>query len=827
MKIDLKTMCRGDGKGFVLVELRDVGAASTVALCVADEKGTVVPSGLYSYLENGLEDVEAPPETWYDEVRSWWCCTVPASRGVRAVAVIPLLETNAWMLAFSAVDDEGRVVAEADARIGAAALKWRSRVNYRLQSQTCRSIRDIDTRNVAGAAVSFTRVIEDGEHAIIRAHVGVPFFESSVFDCALLDGRGCVLNAEPLVLEDTCYRRSSTGEDWRALTLSVRTPLVQRLVTLRVVDEEGLFAPCFATLDECSFDSLLNSTREETMSAERDPRYDEWFKAHAATSSQLAAQSEETFPGAPVFSIVVPLYRTPIEYFRPMLQSVQRQSYGGWELILVNASPDDGRLAKELENVSDARVRVVNLEENRGIAENTNAGICMAQGDFVAFLDHDDVLAPNALFEYARVVCDDPLVDIVYCDEDRIDSVGVHHAPFFKPDFSPELLCAQNYITHFLAVRKSLIEEIGSLDAAFDGAQDYDLVLRATERSRSISHIPRVLYHWRMHEASTSMNSDSKSYAGEAGRAALEAHCRRCGWNAKVERTDLPFAYRVRHELVERPKVSILIPNKDKISLLSACVESIVEKTSYDNYEIVVIENNSVEPETFAYYDELQRRGKARVVVWPDAFNFSKIMNFGVQQCDGDYVLLLNNDTEVITPNYLETMLGYFQVKGVGIVGAKLLFPDDTVQHGGVVLGPYRSAGHLFASLPKDDLGYFCRAVLPQNLSAVTGACQLVPRSVFEAVGGYTEAFEVGLNDVDFCLKVREAGYRVVWTPDALLYHYEFSSRGRDREGAQAERAEREIALLRMRWPRYFETGDPYVGPNVSPDSLYFGLDRR
>ncbi|MEG0455063.1 MAG: glycosyltransferase family 2 protein, partial [Bacteroides sp.] len=277
----------------------------------------------------------------------------------------------------------------------------------------------------------------------------------------------------------------------------------------------------------------------------------------------------------------------------------------------------------------------------------------------------------------------------------------------------------------------------------------------------------------------------------------------------------------------KHPKVSILIPNKDKISLLSACVDSIAEKVTYGNYEIVVIENNSVEPETFVYYEELQRLGKAKVIEWADSFNFSKIVNFGVRQTDGEYVLLLNNDTEVISPDFLETMMGHFQVEGVGVVGAKLLFPDGTVQHGGVVLGPYRSAGHLFASLSEDDLGYYCRAALSQNLSAVTGACQLIPRSVFEAVGGYTEAFEVGLNDVDFCLKVRGAGYRIVWTPYAKLFHYEFSSRGRDREGVQAERAEREIALLRTRWSQYYEMCDPYVGPNVDPDSLYFGLDCR
>lgn len=828
MNIALKTMCRGDGKAYVLVDADGLDEASSLALCVTNGRGRPIPSSLFPLPDGDAVKRVEPPRSWFDAARRSWCCSVPASRSARAVAVIPLLEIDRWTLVFTAVDERGVVVSETSEFVSATALKWRSRVNYRLRARSCAAMKDVDVRESSVSAhASFERAIEDGNETIMRAQIDVPFHASSEVRFSLLDERGEVGDSAGMIaLEDARYRRNPTGEERRALTLSARIPSGMRGATLLVADDKGCFAPCFATLDRGSFEGLLNATRAETMSAEHDPRYHEWFKTRAATPLQLATQSSRTIPAGATFSVVVPLYRTPIAYYRAMLQSVLSQSYGAWELILVNASPEDERLAAELAHVPDERIRIVELEGNGGIAENTNAGIAVAKGDFVAFLDHDDMLAPDALYEYVCAVHDDGQIDLLYCDEDRVDSAGRYRSPFFKPEYSPELLHTHNYITHFLAIRRSLIEDIGPLDAAFDGAQDYDLVLRASEKARVVAHIPRVLYHWRMHEASTSMNSDSKSYAGEAGRAALESHCRRLGWHARVERTDLPFAYRVRHELAARPSVSILIPNKDKISLLSACVDSILEKSSYDAFEIVVIENNSVEPETFTYYDELRRLGKARVIEWPDAFNFSKIVNYGVRQTEGEYVLLLNNDTEVISSDFLETMMGCFQAKGVGVVGAKLLFPDRTVQHGGVALGPYRSAGHLFASLPEDDPGYFCRAVLPQDLSAVTGACQLFPRELFERVGGYTEAFEVGLNDVDFCLKVREAGFRVVWTPYAKLFHYEFSSRGRDRGGAQMERAEREIGLLRSRWSCYFQTCDPYIGPNVDPDSLYFGLGR-
>ncbi len=548
--------------------------------------------------------------------------------------------------------------------------------------------------------------------------------------------------------------------------------------------------------------------------------YDDWYNVMKVTPGELAFQRREELPFKPKFSVIVPLYHTPLTYFRSMVRSVAIQSWQNWELILVNASPEDVALS---ENVrvwcrQDARIREVRLTENQGIAENTNAGIRETGGDFVCFLDHDDMLEPDALYCYARALNENRDIDLFYSDEDKIkENDTVFAFPNFKPDFSPDYLCSNNYVCHFLAVRKSLLDSVGGLRAEFEGAQDYDLILRLTERTNRICHYPKVLYHWRSHTGSTSSAQGNKRYAVNAGAAAINAHYERCGISAVAQIGAIDGWYSTRFFLKEHPKVSVLIPNKDHIDDLDKCIRSLQERSLYDNYEVIVIENNSKDPETFHYYKNLEASSpNIRVVYWPGEFNYSAINNFGRGYASGEYLLLLNNDIEVVTPDLLEHMLGYCMRPDVGIVGAKLLYDDHTVQHAGVLVGAGGLADHVFKGIHEDAPGYMGRAVCTQDLSAVTAACLMIRASVYDEVGGLDEDFKVAFNDVDLCLKVRAAGYLVVYDADVRLYHYESKSRGSEDTPERFVRFGSEMALLNGKWDILGSFKDPYYNPNLS-----------
>ena len=386
-------------------------------------------------------------------------------------------------------------------------------------------------------------------------------------------------------------------------------------------------------------------------------------------------------------------------------------------------------------------------------------------------------MAEDALYEAARAI-EEQKAELIYTDEDKVRAdLSEYFQPHFKPDYNPDLLCANNYICHLVVVKKELADRVGGLRKEFDGAQDHDFLLRITERADRIVHIPKVLYHWRIHKASTADNPASKLYAYQAGQKAISEHLKRLGLEAEVSQTkDFGF-YRVSYPVQGTPLVSIVIPNKDEKDTLKACLESIKEKTTYPSYEIVIVENNSQTSEIFEYYKEIDGKDGIRVVTWKEPFNYSKINNFGFQYAKGDYVICLNNDITVITPSWIEEMLGYCQRPGTGIVGVRLYFPDDTIQHAGIIVGMGGCAGSLFVGMNRKRTGYMHKAALVQDLSAVTAACMMVKREAFEAAGGFEESLAVAFNDVDFCLKVRRAGYLVVYNPYAELYHYESKTR--------------------------------------------------
>lgn len=557
--------------------------------------------------------------------------------------------------------------------------------------------------------------------------------------------------------------------------------------------------------------------------------YEQWREHYEVKPEELEAQRQTKLSLQPFFSIVVPLYRTNEQFLREMMESILAQTYTNWELCMADGSAD-GSLDRILQEYAkrDKRIRYVTLAKNEGISGNTNQALAMAEGDYIVLVDHDDIVPANALFEFASVLNEDPSVDVIYSDEDKVSMNGKKFfEPHFKSDFNVDLLCSMNYICHLFAVKRSLQQEIGVFDPAFDGAQDYDFIFRCCEQAKNIRHIPKILYHWRCHMESTAANPESKLYAFEAGKKAIEAHYRRAGIPARVEHAQFYGMYHTIYEWKEEPLVSIIIPNKDHIDDLKKCMNSIYNKTDYHNFEFVIVENNSTEPETFEAYKELEKAHDNVTVVYYDGdFNYSKINNFGVERAHGDYLLLLNNDTEAIHPTCIREMLGYCMRDDVGIVGARLYYEDDTIQHAGVVIGFSGIAGHCFINKSRCDTGYFGRIVCAQDYSAVTAACLMTKRSVYEEVGGLDESFKVAFNDIDYCLKVRQAGKLVVYNPYAELYHYESKSRGLEDTPEKIERFNREIARLNQKWPEYFEKGDPYYNKNLTLDNSDFSLRR-
>jgi len=558
-----------------------------------------------------------------------------------------------------------------------------------------------------------------------------------------------------------------------------------------------------------------------------DVPYGPWYEQYRAKPEDLMKQKQHSFKHQPLISIVVPAYHTPDVFLRQMLDSLKGQSYQNWEVIIGNASPDDSRMRSILDEYAknDARIKSVDIPDNLGISENTNAALKHASGDYIGFMDHDDLLAPDALFEIAIRLEANPDIDVFYTDEDKVSTdLSEHFQPHFKPDFNLDLLRSNNYICHFFVVKRTILKQVKGLDPKYNGAQDYDFIFRCTELSKNIVHIPRILYHWRVHNASTADNPASKLYAYEAGKKAIEDNLARSGEKGSVSmRSDYGF-YNVDYALTDQPLVSILIPNKDHIDILKQCIRSLKEKATYTNYEIIVIENNSTEPATFEYYDKLKKDG-IQVLYYPEfGFNYSAINNWGVKNCKGEYLLFLNNDIEVITPDFIEKMLSNCERPGIGAVGAKLYYPDNTIQHAGIIIGIGGIAGHAFLNLPRARSGYLHKASLQMNVSAVTAACMMVSRKIFDLVGGFEETLSVAFNDVDLCLRIQKAGYHNVYNPHVEMYHHESKSRGTEDSEAKARRFQTEIEFMRTNWIQLLKSGDSCYNPNLTLASWNYGL---
>ncbi len=829
-------------------------------------------------------------------------------------------------------------------------IKWESRINYRLRKELCAEIRDYErgfTQN--RYQLQIMRYLEGDDSIIWRTRICWQGSPETKPELQVLDGVGNPIAFTQYFFE---FQESAGPDTPHALFVSIELPVDQRYFTLiasdpgqgagegvvsnskqdanenaepdpkqgagenAALDQKGQIQPGFCAINPGAYEAFKYETWKYMKDARADDAaYQQWFKTHCATKDELARQRSHQFAHEPLISVIVPCFNSQERYLKELLDSVVAQSYPHWELLLVDAtcatSDVPAKCAEEYSQKLDrvyennkmhgrkqeARaaasdrapvIRHLPLGGEGNIVTNTNYGIEQARGEFVAFLDHDDLLEPDALYHYVEAINNHPNATLLYCDEDLFEKAGTYIQPAFKSKINVDLLYSHNYVTHFLMVRRSALLEEDLSDDAVSGAQDYDVTLKMVRRALASSsdlsplsnsmdspnpplealddqliHIPRILYHWRIHEESTSTgNKDVKPYAERAGQIALQRHLDVRNIAACVETTNTPFVYRVRYDLpvgdttsdlidahpaasclapgikdviaeqpvVTHPIVSIIIPSKDYVDVLDACITSIVERSTFSQFEIIVVENNSVEPETFEYYQRLpQYNPRVRVVQWPQKdgnFNYSALINFGASQAHGDYLLLLNNDTEVITPDWIEEMVGYLQRPEVGVVGAKLYFRDHLTQHAGMEVGPFDAVVHVNQDFSSKREGYLAKAVRPGNFSSVTGACQMVSRSLFDELGGYDEALAVGFNDVDFCLRVQQAGYLVAFTPYAELYHYEFVSRGREvADPVKQARWEKERDFFMTRWPEPFAHRDPYGNPNLKRNNAYYALD--
>jgi GT2 family glycosyltransferase len=573
----------------------------------------------------------------------------------------------------------------------------------------------------------------------------------------------------------------------------------------------------------CFRDGGLPALKAKMLGGRVTTNYNEWVQRFDRLDDEdraavkVAAQSLKRQPKV---SIITPVYNPPIQYFRQCLDSVVGQAYDNWELCLADDCSTNPEVKDVIEEyrAKDSRIKVVYRDKSGHISAASNSAIAMATGDYLAFLDHDDELTLDALYLVALEINKHPDAQLIYSDEDKKTAHGVRINPHFKSDWNPELLLHQNYVCHLLVIKKEAIDKIGGLRTGFDGAQDWDLILRVSEvvEEEEIRHIPHILYHWTIIPGSTAQSTAAKPYVLEAQAKAVQEHLDRTGQHARAKIWhSISHISVVRAVGKEGPKVSLIILTRDKVGLLRRCVETLLANTSYKNYEVVIVDNGSVEEETFGYLDTIKKTPNIKVIRDERPFNFSALNNIGVAHCSGEVLGFLNNDLEFVKPDWLEKMVAQAVRKEVGAVGARLLFPNNLLQHGGVIIGIGGVAGHNHKGSPKEDAGYFNRAILSQNLSAVTGACLLTRREVFNRINGFDEQLSVAFNDVDLCLRIREAGYKVVYEPEAELYHHESASRGYENTAAKFARFEREVETMKTRWKDSLRR-DPYYNPNLT-----------
>lgn len=791
MKARMSGVCRGDGKVYARVSLASI-ASNARLIAYGRLADATVPCGIYPLNES---------DDWALEV--------------------PILDAPKLDVVVEQLDEHDSVLDTCTLRIDYARAKWASRLNYRLHPVRCAQLRDCEQRFTLGHYQLRILHRYEGDGGVVwRFQVVWEGDSSAQPTIQVRNGRGCTLDAKPLVFEE---QLAEHGDN--VIFYSLALPESQRFFLIEASDPSNRIASGFCSANPAFCDACENATRQYMRSAsDDDVAYRHWLKHHQAGSEELAAQRATSFDYAPLISVVIACAQKESSELQRTIESVQAQTYDNWELVLAEGARGD-------EHPDSA----------------PHASIEAVKGNYVALLDEGDLLEPDALHCYVRMINDalaaepdtelgravrNPLfaydnanaaltdvqhVDLLFCDEDSFERPEEYGQPLFKTRLNLDMLYSHDCVGGFLVLRRSCIEKMELSPSETRAALRYDLVLRTLEQGGKVAHVPRVLFHKRKRTVRES----------NALRAVLQAHFDRRGIAGTVGDGELLGTPRMRYALPDpAPLVSVVIPNKDHIEELDACVRSLLERATYPNIEIVIVENNSEIQATFDYYDQLvSQHANVNVVRWPGDFNFPAIVNFGVKNAQGDHLLILNNDTEVMTPDFMEEMVGLLQRPEMGVVGAKLFFKDGLVQHAGMIVGVRGAVAHANQDFSDKRAGYRCTAVLPGNFSSVTGACQMVRRDVFEQVGGYDESLAVGFNDADFCLRVYEAGYLVTYAPYAKLHHYEFTSRGREvADPTKLARWERERDCFANRWKDVFESGDPFLNPNLDKNSAYYAL---
>lgn len=568
------------------------------------------------------------------------------------------------------------------------------------------------------------------------------------------------------------------------------------------------------------YKKIFKYTPQEKFDLEENENYQKWIEKYEPKYDELEKQRETTFEYMPKISIVVPMYNTPEKYFKELLESITEQTYENWELCLADGSPEKAEYLEDLIQPLGDKIKYKLLSENKGISGNSNEALKLATGDFIALLDHDDIIPKFALYEIVKTINENPDVDFIYTDEDKIlEENEKRISPHFKQDYAIDTLRSYNYICHFSIFKKELMDKLGGFNSEFDGSQDYDLILRATEQAKHIVHIPKILYNWRISSTSVASGAAAKPYAYEAAKRAILASIERHGIHgAKVEDSRIIGLYKVTYPVKGEPKISIIIPNKDHKKDLKRCIKSIL-KSTYKNYEIIIVENNSKEKNIFKYYKKLEKNPNIKIEKCEmSIFNYSKLNNYGASKANGEYFVFLNNDTKIITNNWLETIISNCQREEIGAIGAKLIYKNKRIQHAGVVLNLTGTAGHVNWNEKENNPGYFGRIMIQQNVSAVTGALLGVSKKTFDQVNGFDETFPIAYNDVDFCLKIQDIGKLITYNPYIEAYHYESQSRGYEDTEEKQKRLKKEENKLKKKWKKYFDVTDKYYSPNLRTD---------
>ena len=804
------SVCRGEGIGYMLVSSKRPHPHDLcVRASIAD--GRKVPARLMRLDTDDLLSRLAP-----GAADAW-------------VVAVPLLDVDVT------VELMGERAVELACAFPQRSSKIFSRMLTTLKPDVASTLRGFERVHEGGVPALLIREVwpKEFDRVVWRVELRCPeAYAAETLGLEVYNGRAHRIPAAARALEDhEVPNPRDARRSERVVTFSVE--MDGRETSFFVVASAGDAEIAFAGMNAPRAEGMMAGARALIGGAATDGAYPAYFERVRVTPAELAWQRQAASQtDGPLISVVMCVFKPERLYFERALESVLAQSWPHFELVLVNVSGDDGPTNEVISALDDGRVKVI-VAENRSIAENTNLGIEATSGSYVSFMDHDDVLEPDALYHVAMTIRDDPEVDLIYTDEDHLIENTVA-TPAFKTYPNLGKLYHHNYVTHLLVVSRWVLDRTERTPAEFSGSQDYDLTLRAFEVARHVTHIPRVLYHWREHALSTAGGRDQKPYAHEAGRRALAAHLERRGIAAEVEAGPVSCSYHVRYEL-DRPSalVSIIIPTSDQPQLLKRCVSSIIERSTYHEFEIILVENNSKLSETYALYNHLVAAdARVRCVTWvPDAqgpaFNYSAIVNFGAQHATGDYLILLNNDTEVIEPAWIEELMGQLMRPEVGVVGAKLLFEDGLIQHVGMVANPDGNLCHVCQNLSATEHGAGFAATMPGDYHMVTGACQMIRAKDFVALGGYDERLAVGYNDADFCLRAFEAGLISTVAERALLYHKEFGTRGREILDVRLKaRLLQERSYMIAQHPDYFGASDPSLNPNVDPYSAYFSLRR-